>query len=223
MVSFPDPLRRQLYRQKRELTIIDREKANASTLGGMSTRINAIESDVATRASASSVAALSSTVSSMSSAIGSKADASALAAVAATVPAPADSAPPPVQIDSLKGSATRFAREDHTHESRLQARRMQVTPNAQGRYVYTFPKAYPAGVVPIVSATAETPAAATYRNDVSILEGATTNTQTTIIITRTQQTQTLAGTLTALLGSVLTLFVPVTTAVYINVMSRAPS
>lgn len=141
-----------------------------------------------------------------------------LDAMASAIPQPASAAPPPVQVDSSKGSAPRYALEDHTHQSRLQARRIQVTPDANGRYVYGFPLPYDSGVVPILSVTAETPTGVTYRNDASILQGSTTNTQTTIIITRLAQSQTVS-----VLGAVLTLFQPVTTAVWVNIMSRAPS
>jgi hypothetical protein len=135
----------------------------------------------------------------------------------AAMPQPATGAPPAVQVDSSKGTMPRFALEDHTHESRLQARRIQVTPDANGRYVYTFPRTY-VGIIPIVNVTAETPTGVTYRNDSSILEGATTASQTTIIVNRVAQSQTVS-----VLGATLTLFQPVTTPVWINIMSRAPS
>lgn len=137
---------------------------------------------------------------------------------AVPLPQPATTAPPAVQVDSSKGSAPRYALEDHTHQSRLQARRIQVTPDANGRYVYTFPLPYDAGVVPVVNVTAETPTGVTYRNDASILQASITNLQATIIITRLAQSQTVS-----VLGAVLTLFQPVTTAVWVNIMSRAPS
>lgn len=143
--------------------------------------------------------------------IAAKADASA-------IPLPAMAAPPAVQVDSSQGDDARYARANHTHESRLQARRIQVTPDANGRYVYVFPKAYETGVKPIVNATAETPTGVNYRNDVSILEGSTTNTQVTLVINRMAMSQTVG-----VLGAVLTLFQPNTAPVWVNIMSRAPS
>lgn len=140
------------------------------------------------------------------------------AMIEASVPKPATAAPPAVQVDSAKGAAPRYALEDHTHESRLQARRIQVTPNAQGQYVYTFPKAYDASVIPIVQVTAETPSGVTYRNDASILAGSTSNTQTTIIVTKLNASITMG-----LLNAVMNLFAPQTGPVWINIMSRAPS
>ena len=134
------------------------------------------------------------------------------------IPKPATAAPPPVQVDSATGSAAPYARADHTHQSRLQARRIQVTPDTNGRYVYTFPLPYDAGVVPIVEVTAETPAGVAYRNDASILVGSTTSTQVTIIVTRLNQ-----NVVTGLLNTVLPVFAPVTSPVWINIMSRAPS
>ncbi len=143
------------------------------------------------------------------------------AQIAAALPQPASTAPPAVALNSLPGTAgasAGFARADHTHQSRLQARRIQVTPDANGRYVYAFPLPYDTGIVPIISVTAETPTGATYRNDATLLEGSTSNTQTTIIVTRLAMSQTIG-----VLGAVLTVFQPVTAAVWINIMSRAPS
>lgn len=186
------------------------KKADATALAS-----KADTSSLATKADASALASKADV-----SALAAKADASALASKAdvSAIPQPATAAPPAVQVDSAKGDAPRYALENHTHESRLQARRIQVTPDANGRFVYTFPKPYDAGVMPIVEVTAETPTGVTYRNDASILQSSVTNTQVTIIITRLPQSQTVS-----VLGAVLTLFQPVTTAVWVNIMSRAPS
>lgn len=161
------------------ITQIDNEKANASTVGGIATRLNAAEN---------------------------------------AMPLPASDAPPAVQVDSATGDDIRYARANHTHESRLQARRMLLAFNSSGEAVYTFPKAYPAGTIPIIAATAETPTAASYRNDVSVREGSTTNTQTTLILTRTPKTLTVT-----LLGAVLNIFTTTAQSAIVNVMSRAPS
>lgn len=146
----------------------------------------------------------------MATLLAGKADASA-------IPQPATTAPPPVQVDSEIGAAAPYARADHTHQSRLQARRIQVTPDANGRYVYTFPLPYDAAVIPVVEVTAETPTGTTYRNDASILQGSITNTQATIIVTRLNNGLSLLGLVT------LNVFAPVTTPVWVNLMSRAPS
>jgi hypothetical protein len=136
----------------------------------------------------------------------------------ANMPQAATNAPPPVQVDSAQGAGVRYAREDHTHESRLQARRIQVTPDASGQYTYTFPRAYGTGIVPIVQVTCETPAGQSFRYDAGILQGSTTATQTTIVITKTNQ-----NVITGLLNAVLAVFTPATSALWINIMSRAPS
>lgn len=141
-----------------------------------------------------------------------------MADVQAMMPKPANAAPPAVQADSSTGDDLRYALANHTHESRLQARRVQVTPNAQGQFTYVFPRPYDSGVVPIVQVTAETPAGAGYRNDASVIQGATTNIQTQILITRLNQTISVAG-----LGISAPLFSAVTASVWVNIMSRAPS
>lgn len=136
----------------------------------------------------------------------------------AIMPRASTDAPPPVGVNSATGAAAPYARADHTHQSRLQARRVQVTPNAQGQYVYTFPLAYVAGDNPVAAVTAETPPSVTYRNDAAILEGSTTLTQTTVVVTRLNQ-----NIVMGVLNAVLPVFVPVTTPVWINIMSRATS
>lgn len=145
-----------------------------------------------------------------------------LAAVSALIdsklPQPASSAPPAVAIDGAAGNQTPYARADHTHESRLLARRVQLTFDANGEAVYTFPKAYAAGIVPIVSATAENARGTSYRYDVSVLQSATTNATATIVLTKTPRTLTVS-----LLGAVLNVFTNPADTVWVNILSRAPS
>ncbi len=140
------------------------------------------------------------------------------AAGAISMPQPATSAPPPVQANSQKGAAPRYALEDHTHESRLQARRMQLTFDANGEAVYTFPMAYASGIVPIVTVTAENVRGAAYRYDATILQASTTNTSATVVLTKTPRTLTVS-----ILGAVLNVFTNPADTVWINIMSRAPS
>jgi len=141
-----------------------------------------------------------------------------LAQVAAIMPQPATTAPPAVQVDSAKGDVPRYALENHTHESRLQARRLQLAFDANGEAIYVFPKEYPVGVVPIVQVTVENTRAATYRYDATILEGSVTNKQATIVLTRTPRTLTVS-----LLGAVLNVFTNPAVPAWVNIMSRAPS
>lgn len=104
-----------------------------------------------------------------------------------------------------------------TGADRQQAVRIQVTPDANGRVIFTYPKPYVAGTKPAVTTTAETPNGATYRNDASIEENSATNTQVVILVQRIPKTLTVT-----LLGAVLNVIAPVTTPVWINVLVRAP-
>ena len=131
---------------------------------------------------------------------------------------PATSAPPAVALNSGKGSIPRFALEDHTHQSRLQARRVQMAFDANGEAVWTFPLPYDAGVVPILQATAENTRGAAFYYDASIIQGSATNTQVTLCIRKTPRTITVS-----VLGAVLNLFTNPADTVWINIMSRAPS
>lgn len=104
-----------------------------------------------------------------------------------------------------------------TSADRQQALRIQVTPDANGRVVFVYPKAYATGIKPAVTTTAETPNGVTYRNDASIEEGSATNTQVVILVQRLPKTL-----VVNILGAVLNVIVPVTTPVWINVLVRAP-
>jgi len=105
-----------------------------------------------------------------------------------------------------------------TSADRQQAVRVQLTPDANGRVVFTYPKAYATGVKPAVQTTAETPSGATYRNDASIEEGSATNTQVAIIVQRIPKTITVT-----LLGAVVSIIAPVTAPVWLNIFVRAPA
>lgn len=134
------------------------------------------------------------------------------------MPQPATSAPPAVQIDSQVGTGNQYALGDHTHESRLQARRIQLTFDANGEAAYTFPKAYASGVLPIVQVTAENTRGASFRYDATLKVDATTNTGTIIVLTKTPRTLTVS-----LLGAVLNVFTNPADTAWVNIMSRAPS
>lgn len=136
----------------------------------------------------------------------------------AAIPKPATNAPPAVQADSVTGDIPRYALENHTHESRLQARRLNLSFNASGEAVYTFPKPYDAAIIPIVEVTAENNPANAYRVDATIKEGSVTNTGCTIILTRIPKTLTVS-----LLGAVLNIFTTQAQTAWVNIMSRAPS
>jgi len=104
-----------------------------------------------------------------------------------------------------------------TSADRQQAVRVQLTPDANGRVVFTYPKAYVAGIKPAVQTTAETPSGVSYRNDASIEEGSATNTQVAIIVQRIPKTITVS-----ILGAVVSVILPVTTPVWLNIFVRAP-
>ena len=98
----------------------------------------------------------------------------AMDAVAATIPTPATSTPPGVADTSMSGSASPYARADHTHASK--ARKQIVTMgSAATTFAWTFPTAFPTGVVPIVSAIVQVPSGNTDLFNVQVM-GAPTNT-----------------------------------------------
>ena len=103
-----------------------------------------------------------------------------------------------------------------TNMSRQQAVRVQLTPDANGRIVYTYPIPYSAGSVVAVQTTAETPAGAAYRNDASVEENSAGLTSVAILVQRIPKTITVS-----ILGAVLPILAPVTTPVWINIFIRA--
>lgn len=122
----------------------------------------------------------------------------------------ADVSPPPgitqAQLDAAMLSGA----------SRQQAVRVQLTPDANGKIVYTYPQGYTAGSIVAVQVTAETPAGVTYRNDASIEEGSAGLTQVTILVQRLPKTV-----VASVLGAVINVLVPVTTPVWLNIFIRA--
>lgn len=114
--------------------------------------------------------------------------------VQAVIPQPATAMPPGVADAGTKGSAPRYALEDHTHASK--ARKQIVTmPSAATTYTWTYPVAFASGVVPIVNAIVQVAAGNTDLFNVQIV-GSPTNTQCTFQINRVS-----AGLLSLLLGA----------------------
>lgn len=98
----------------------------------------------------------------------------AMDAVAATIPQPATATPPGVADISAPGTASPYARADHTHASK--ARKQIITMgSAATTYAWTFPTAFGAGVAPIVSAIVQVPAGNTDLFNVQVM-GMPTNT-----------------------------------------------
>lgn len=117
---------------------------------------------------------------------------------------------------STANAAMTQANTGLTSANRQQAMRVQLTPDANGRLVYTYPQAYAAGSIIAAQVTAETPAGSTYRNDASIEEGSATPTQVAILVQRIPKTLTVS-----VLGAVLNVLAPVTTPVWLNIFVRA--
>lgn len=144
-----------------------------------------------------------------------------VAALKSNMPQPSSVAPPAVAINSAPGTAgasAGFARADHTHQSRLQARLLQLVFDANGECIYTFPLPYDTGVVPIVEVTAMNTRGAAYYYDASAIVGSTTNTQVTICIRKTPR-----SVVVSILGATTALFTNPADTVWVNIMSRAPS
>lgn len=110
------------------------------------------------------------------------------------VPLPASAMPPGVSDSGSVGTASPYARSDHTHASK--ARKQIITMgSAASTYVWTYPVAFGAGVVPVVSGIVQVAPANTDLFNVQII-GTPTNTQCTFQINRVS-----AGLLGLLLGA----------------------
>lgn len=76
------------------------------------------------------------------------------------IPQPATSMPPGVRDAGDIGTATLYARADHTHASK--ARKQIITMgSAASTYAWTYPTPFGAGVVPIVIAIVQVPSGTT--------------------------------------------------------------
>jgi len=98
------------------------------------------------------------------------------------IPQPATTMPTGVQDNGQVGSGTKYAREDHTHASKAR-KQIIVMPSAGTTYVWTYPTAFAAGVVPVVSGIVQVPNGTTDLFNVQIV-GAPSNTQCTFQINR---------------------------------------
>lgn len=102
--------------------------------------------------------------------------------VTAVVPKPATTMPPGVRDSGSVGTADPYARADHTHASK--ARKQIVTMSAAaGTYVWTFPTAFAADVVPVCNAIVQVPTGTTDLFNVQIV-GVPSNTKATFQINR---------------------------------------
>lgn len=111
-------------------------------------------------------------------------DISALA-TKAEIPTPATSTPPAVADTGTKGvTSNQFAMPDHTHASKARKDRLQTATN--GTLTWTYSTAFGAGVVPRISAIAETTGGTSDIYNVQIV-GTPTNTSCQILCNRVQQ------------------------------------
>lgn len=119
--------------------------------------------------------------------IANKADVSA-------IPQPATAMPPGVADNGVKGTDTRYALADHTHASKAR-KQIVVMGAAASTYTWTYPTAFGAGVVPVVSGIVQVPNGTTDLFNVQIV-GTPSNTSCTFQINRVS-----AGLLSLLLGA----------------------
>lgn len=126
-------------------------------------------------------------LSGIQSQINQKADASA-------IPQPATVMPPGVADNGAVGNDSRYALANHTHASKARKQRLTM-PSASATYTWTYPVAFDAGVVPIVSAIVQVASGNQDLFNVQVV-GTPTNTQCTFQINRVS-----AGLLSLLLGA----------------------
>lgn len=110
------------------------------------------------------------------------------------VPLPASSMPPGVNDSGSVGTASPYARSDHTHASKAR-KQILVMPSAASTYTWLYPTAFAAGVVPVVSGIVQVAPGNTDLFNVQII-GTPTATQCTFQINRVS-----AGLLGLLLGA----------------------
>ena len=81
-------------------------------------------------------------------------------AIQAAMPKAATVTPPPTDVGGAQGSSEAYARADHTHATSVQRRRWSISVAGQPNE-WIFSKPYDAGVVPVVTCTAENVSGAT--------------------------------------------------------------
>ncbi|RYG14070.1 MAG: hypothetical protein EON92_03475 [Burkholderiales bacterium] len=107
-------------------------------------------------------------------------------------------------VGGANGNVVAYAFANHTHNSKQRRERVVLTQT--GIVTWTYATPYPEGSLPIVQGTPEVLADAS-QPLVACLVGRPTATQAQFFVYRAQ-TQTLGGTLAALLGVVVNVFAP---------------
>lgn len=141
--------------------------------------------------------------------------AQAAAQVQQSMPGAATSAPPGTATDSIIGTSPLFARADHTHATSVQRVRMTVSPAGQP-VRWTFVKPYDAGVVPVVTCTAQNVSGATRPFVVNTVGDPTATYADLIVFQAAQPT-------VALLNISLTLFGTAPTGTIVNCQAAKPT
>lgn len=142
------------------------------------------------------------------------------------LPIPATTAPPTTSTASAIGTVpgagvpAKFARDDHTHKSSVNAARLAVV-GAGGVVTWTFATPYANGQVPVCTASVETASNATQPYFCNVI-GQPTNTAVQFLVFR-GKTQTLGGTLLEIVGTVINLFDFAPEGTYIHCHARLPA
>jgi len=106
-----------------------------------------------------------------------------IATVQGQIPTVATTTPTCIADTASIGTAmNQFAPANHTHCSKI--RKQRVTGVATSSYAWTYPTAFPAGVVPVCQALVEDPSASTSDSYNVQVSGVPTNTQATFRIIR---------------------------------------
>ena len=149
------------------------------------------------------------------------------AMVAAMLPAPAASTPLATALDSGKGASDRYAREDHTHATRIQRTIMTTLPDGTAVWTYARPIVCASGKAPPISYMVEDAGSPIVVQVVSraFTTDPTAGTDTHIGVTvKAQRSRTLPATLLTLAGLVsFDVFGAAATGVKVNLFAADPT
>jgi hypothetical protein len=121
--------------------------------------------------------------------------------IAAQIPQPANAMPPAANLDGIRGTSTKYAREDHTHAVRVQ--RTVITTATDGTFKWTFarPIACPKGALPpiayMVDDTGSPVVVQVVAREFTTSADNTTDTHTSVTV-KAQRSRTLPATLLTL-------------------------